>query len=83
MQGWLEASKRTLTLQQRQYLHEVALDESKEKPTTLRLRLLYDIAVTWASYQDVPELPPSVKGLINLIFDNLEKTHGSAVCCVL
>ena len=62
VEGWLESTRRTLTPGQLQYIHQVALDEAEEKPTALRLRLLLDIAVTWASYQKIPHLPPSVKG---------------------
>ena len=78
-EGWLKVSNRQLTTEQFDYVQKVALDESNEKPTALRLRLLYDIAVKWTSYQKMPELPTSVRGLINMIFDNLEKTHGKSV----
>ena len=88
LKGWLDENKRKLQKFQFDFVLKVALDESKEQPTPLRLRLLSDIALKWTSYDKLPaDLPATVEGLIDTIFTSLEKNHGqllmSAFCGLL
>ena len=83
MKGLLEENRRQLQKAQFDFVLKVALDESKEKPTALRLRLLSDIALKWTSYDKLPsDLPTTVEGLIDTIFSSLEKTHGQILVSV-
>ena len=74
--GWLQSCNRKLTQEQTRAVEAKAVDESEETPTALRLKLLFDVAVKWTSFEKIPELSSSVHGLINMIFNEMEKTHG-------
>ena len=76
VKGWLRESKRTLRNDQLDHLLSPALNTSTEPPTMLRLKLLYDRAKTWTSYDEIEECPSSVRWLINKLFEDLEKVHG-------
>ncbi len=68
--------KRQLTSDQLQYVLKLATDDSVEMPTTLRLKLLLDISIKWRSFDPLPDLKPTVRGLINYIFSKLEGIYG-------
>ena len=76
VQGWLEDCGRTLPNDQLNHLLSTATDPSVEPPTMLRLKLLFDMAKKWTSYEDLVENPVSVRRLINKFFEDLEKVHG-------
>ena len=69
---WLKRSSRTLTSQQR----ELVTDSLKQCSLPLYTRLLYENAILWRSYDDVSALPVSVRGIIEALFERLEKAHG-------
>ncbi len=76
LEGWLEHSTRALTKSQMETIISIATDSTDEKPTALRLRLLFDIASKCPSYDSVSGLPNTVRGLINRFFQRLEDYHG-------
>ncbi len=76
IQGWLHDAKRTLTGQQFSKLVQMGTDDSDERPSALRLKLLFDRASKWTSFQDPLDLPTSVQGLIGALFQELEADHG-------
>jgi WD40 repeat protein len=75
LNSWLARSGRKLQPNQ---AHVVETQIGKVKSVTmLHLRLVFDRIVKWRSYDDPEDLPPSVSDLINLIFDDLERSHGA------
>ena len=76
VKGWMQKEGRTLQPEQEAKLLEFAVDGTKEEPTALRLRLLLDIAVKVKSNDQMPELPNSIRGLIEQFFEKLEHSHG-------
>ena len=76
VRGWLAGAKRTLRSDQLNHLLSAATDHSIEPPTMLRLKLLFDVAKKWTSYDDIAKCPVSVRSLINKFFEDLEKIHG-------
>ena len=79
LKAWLDDANRKLTLAQFNHVISMALDASKETPNVLRLRLLFDLAVRWSSYDQLPTLPSSIQGIINELFNALERSHGKAL----
>lgn len=79
IQGWLTDINRTLTDKQFSKLTSMATDDTDEKPSALRLKLLFDRASKWTSFQDPPDLPRTVQGLIGALFCELESDHGMAL----
>ena len=77
--GWLHEIDRTLNTRQLAKLTKMATDTSAEKPSALRLKLLFDKACKWASFQDPPDFPLTVKGLIGSLFQELESDHGKTL----
>ena len=70
-------SGRTLREEQNDYLMKLTKEEvDREKPTALRIKLLFDSASKWTSYEMLEDISPSVKDLINSFFKKLEDTHG-------
>ncbi len=76
LNSWLQDINRTLTTEQHKAILKYATDGSTEKPTTLRLRLLFDIASQWCSYTKYQRLPNNVPHLIERFFENVEEIHG-------
>ncbi len=77
LHSWLESAGRTLQPEQFNHLLNLAIQEvDGERPTVLRLKLLFDLSKKWASYDMVPELVPSVHRLLENFFEKLEKIHG-------
>eukprot|EP00960_Hanusia_phi_P072768 767874-Hanusia_phi.AAC.1 len=75
LRQWMSKSGRRLQPEQEEMLGEAL--KQVESVTMLHLRLLFDRVMRWKS-QDAPaQLPSSVSGLIALIFDDLERLHGS------
>ncbi len=75
--NWFVSKERMLTLEQQKYVLQLAKDDSLEPPTALRLKLLLDISEEWTSYDSLPKLEPSVRGLINFIFNQLEDFYST------
>ena len=50
-----------------------------EKPTALRIKLLFDLASKWTSYEILEDISPSVKDLISAFFKKLEDAHGQVL----
>ena len=79
VKGWMQKEGRTLQPEQEAKLLEFTFDGAKEEPTALRLRLLLDIAVKVKSNDQMPELPNSIRGLIEQFFERLEHSHGKVL----
>ena len=70
-------SGRTLREEQNDYLMKLTKEEvDGEKPTALRIKLLFDLTSQWTSYEMLGHISPSGKDLINSFFKKLEDTHG-------
>ncbi len=78
-QGWLTSSKRTLTKEQWAEVISLATDASNESPTALRLKLIFDIACKCTSFENMSNLPNTVRHLINRFLQNLEDNHGKSL----
>ena len=74
VESYLHKHKRKLTPQQMRYV----LSMFKQAPSPLFLKLLLDQAKQWESYSKKGALilAVSVKEVINMLFDNLEKKFG-------
>ncbi len=87
LKAWLDSADRKLTLAQFNHVIMTATDDAKEPPNILRLRLLFDVAVKWASYDQLSQFPNTIQGVINEFFTSLEKAHGkpllSTICGLL
>ncbi len=76
---WLESVGRRLQPEQFAQLLKLATQKVQgEQPTVLRLKLLFDLAKKWASYDPLPDLVPSVRKLLEDFFEQLERIHGKA-----
>ena len=71
---WLVGRQRQLTDQQR----ELVTTTLQNCPIPLLLKLSFDEAVKWHSYDSVEQtvLKESVPQMIHALFDHLEKNHG-------
>ncbi len=88
LMGWLATVGRKLKPKQNELVGKLALDSSLEEASMLRLKLLFDIASKWASYQKPPSnLVPSIGGLLEIVFKKIETVHGielvSTFCALL
>ncbi|XP_070204069.1 uncharacterized protein [Littorina saxatilis] len=74
---WLAASKRQLTANQRQ----LVMDAFKSCPLPLFLKLSFDTACKWRSYflPSHTVLQTTVRDSINMMFAELEKSHGETL----
>ncbi|EDO47108.1 predicted protein, partial [Nematostella vectensis] len=70
----LQASRKCLTDSQKQ----AVLEAFQQCQLPLYLMLAFGEACRWKSYtpEDQITLPPSVKGIINALFDRVERVHG-------
>lgn len=74
LNAWLADSQRQLTTQQNQ----LVMRAFEESPLPLFLKLSFDQATKWKSYQDISTvtLEKNVKDSINKLFSDLERMHG-------
>lgn len=56
---------------------ETYIYQAESSMSMIHIKLLFDHVAGWRSYEEATELPPSVEGFIHLIFDDLEKKHGT------
>jgi WD40 repeat protein len=77
LDAWLAAARRTLTGEQRRRI----LDGFARCPLPLYLRLAFEEARRWRSFDPVPELPDDIPGLVAALFRRLEAepAHGRAL----
>lgn len=73
---WLQTAERQLRDDQLEHLLNSTNDGINEIPTLLRLKLNFDLAVQWKSYERLPQVPNTVFGLISKLFDGLELELG-------
>ena len=83
LKGWLDEAGRKLSLAQFNHVNHVALDSSKEQPNVLRLKLLFDVAVRWTSYDPLPQFSNTTPGLITEFFTYIERLHGKPLITAL
>ena len=83
LKGWLDEAGRKLTLAQFNHVNHVALDSSKEQPSVLRLKLLFDVAVRWTSYDPLPQFSNTIPGLITEFFTHIERLHAKPLITAL
>lgn len=81
---WLNSAKRKLTDSQ----HKLVIDSFKLSPLPIYLKLAFEKAKKWHSYDKEHTLKPDVPGIINDYFDDLEKDFPkdfvrTAVCYML
>ena len=81
---WLKSAKRKLTDRQ----HKLVIDSFKISPLPIYLKLAFEKAKKWHSYDKDHTLKPDVPGIINEYFDDLEKEFPkdfvrTAVCYML
>jgi WD40 repeat protein len=58
---------------------DVALNAVSQEPTILYINLAIEVISQWRSFEIEPILKPTVKGLINQIFNELEMNFGKEV----
>ena len=77
LNSWFKRDKRTLTELQRQ----LVIDTLVKYPIPLLLKLSFDEAVQWHSYDSMEQtvLKESVPDMIHALFDHLEKKHGKTL----
>jgi hypothetical protein len=77
LDGWLQNDSRALTNDQR----HVLISAFNECPLALYLKLAYDKASTWTSYNTVDQiqLQKTVRASINELFRRLEVLHGQVL----
>jgi GTPase SAR1 family protein len=71
--------KELLTCRQRQLTNDqwiVTLTAVSHEPTILYINLAMEVVAQWRSFDNESVLKPTVKGLINQIFDGMEKSFG-------
>ncbi|EDO44796.1 predicted protein, partial [Nematostella vectensis] len=73
----LHAAGRTLTPQQK----TVILEAFNRCSLPLYLQLLFSECKAWPSYKSMADidLPPDVSGMINMLYEGLERYHGAAL----
>ncbi|XP_048579889.1 NACHT domain- and WD repeat-containing protein 1 isoform X2 [Nematostella vectensis] len=73
----LRAAGRTLTPQQK----TVILEAFNRCSLPLYLQLLFSECKAWPSYKSMADidLPPDVTGMINMLYEGLERYHGAAL----
>ena len=81
---WLKSAKRKLTDRQ----HKLVIESFKLSPLPIYLKLAFEKAKKWHSYDKEHTLKPDVPGIINEYFDDLEKEFPedfvrTAVCYML
>jgi energy-coupling factor transporter ATP-binding protein EcfA2 len=81
---WLRSEKRKLTDVQ----HDLVIKSFNSSPFPLYLKLAFEKAKKWHSYDNNHSLKPDVKGIINEYFDDLEKEFPedfvkTAICYML
>ena len=67
LKGCLKDANRRLTEKQFQSLVQMTIDDSEEKPSALRLKLLLDRSTKWKSYGNPELLPRTVQVDLNLM----------------
>ncbi|EDO41687.1 predicted protein, partial [Nematostella vectensis] len=74
LEGWLQEAGRCLQPHQK----SAVLEAFKSCQLPLYLKLAFDEAIRWRSYTDKSEtiVKKDVKGIINALFDRLERLHG-------
>ena len=72
MTSWLKSANRSLTKEQ----HDFVAATLKQCSLPLYTRLLYEHVSLWRSYTDVTHVATSIRGIINELFERLEKSHG-------
>ncbi|WHY58636.1 tetratricopeptide repeat protein [Peribacillus simplex] len=72
---WLQKSQKTLQPQQRLYL----LQQFRHCPTPLYLKLAFEQARKWHSWENENKIEPSVRGIINGFLEQLENKHGEVL----
>eukprot|EP00111_Clytia_hemisphaerica_P016128 TCONS_00047711-protein len=74
LNAWLVDSKRQLTTKQ----NEMVMNSFNQAPLPLFLKLAFDQATKWKSYQPMESisLEKNVKDSINRLFSDLERMHG-------
>jgi len=74
LNNWLSEASRTLTTEQRTHV----IDTITNNPIPLLLKLSFDEAVRWRSYDTLEQttLQKNVPMMISALFDRLEKIHG-------
>ncbi|KAK3736404.1 hypothetical protein QZH41_017906 [Actinostola sp. cb2023] len=74
LKNWLHTASRSLNTSQSQ----LVMDAFDRCQIPLYLKLAFDEACRWKSYSDPSQtiLLASVKGIINALFDRVEKVHG-------
>ena len=77
LENWLRSSRRKLVDFQKQ----LVLEAFKECPLPLFLKLSFDDACRWKSYTQLNEtkVASSVKGIINDLFELVERRHGKVL----
>ena len=71
--AWLQRDARTLTTAQMAVLQ----DAIAKCPLPLYIKLAYDRTRHWRSFHDPEEFAPTIEGLVNKFFSDLEKYHGA------
>jgi len=71
IEKWFSNAKRKLTDEQYNYL----LSQFSNNGLSIYLKLAFEMARRWKSYQPITDLKPDVEGIINDYFDQLEKEH--------
>jgi WD40 repeat protein/DNA replication protein DnaC len=60
----------------------VVLNAANHEPTILYINLAVEVISNWRSFDKEVFLQPNVKGIINQIFEGLEKSFGTAFCSI-
>lgn len=73
LDAWLARARRRLTDAQR----GAVLESFTTYRLPLQLRLAFEVARRWSSYDPPQSLPPDVRGMVTTVYDSLEKEHGA------
>lgn len=71
LDGWLGDAGRRLTVPQR----AAVLDAFTESPSPLYLKLVFERAKSWRSWDEIPPLPRTVAAMVDAIFAAVERDH--------